>query len=89
MNIDGRLIEAIGKSVLRCNKVVENEWKELSVVFDIGVGHIANSGFLYNGEKVRPISLEIEEEPLLLDNKVFELQSAIEDQCGEKFKQVL
>ncbi|MBB3059780.1 hypothetical protein [Microbulbifer rhizosphaerae] len=89
MNLDKKYIEDIGSLVLNCKKVLENEWTELSVVFDVSEGHIANSGFLYNGEKVRPISLSIENNPLLLDNKIYEFQSAVADQCGSKFKQIL
>ena len=89
MKINDKHVLEIGELVLRCKKVVENDWDLLSVVFDTGEGHIANSGFLYFGDKVRPVSVSIEKEPLLLDDKIFKLRDKIYRQCGEKFKQIL
>ena len=84
-----KLIHEIGELVLRCEKVLANEWELLAFVFDLRDGAISNSGFLYNADKVRPASAGIEDAPLLLDNKIVELQRVIQDECGEQFKQIL
>ncbi|WP_370981209.1 hypothetical protein [Agaribacterium sp. ZY112] len=88
MNIDNEYINEIGELVLRCRKVVQNEWDVLALVFDTAEGHTANSGFLYYGDKIRPISAGIDGEPLLLDLKIEQLRKKIAEDCGAKFKQV-
>ncbi len=65
------------------------KWDFLSFVFDVGEGHIANSGFLYTGDKVIPASASIKGQRKLLSIKIVELQTLIFEQCGEKFKQLL
>ena len=87
--IEDKYILTIGELLLRCKKVIDNEWDLLAFVFDIGDGHIANSGFLYSGEKIRPASASIEDEPLLLDDKIFELQELVAQKFGHKFIQLL
>ena len=83
------IIQDIAQLVRRCDKAVQKEWERLSVVFDIGEGHTANSGFLYIGEKIVPMSAGIDQEPMAIDNKIREFQSAVEEKFGHKFKQLL
>lgn len=87
--IDSSRITEIGELVLQCKKVIENEWESLTLIYDIGEGHTANSGFLYNNEKVRPFSAEIESQPLLLDKKITELSEEIFNKTKGKLKQLL
>lgn len=89
MNIDSKHILELGELTLRCKKVQNNEWELLSFVFDVADGHIANSGFLYTKDKIRPASARIEADPLILDDKIVELRELIFKQCNEKFKQLL
>jgi len=89
MNIDDRDIREIGNLILRCHKVIANEWDSVALVFDISDGHAANSGFLNRGSDVRPVSARIREEPLLLNESLRELQSRVREQCGQDFKQLL
>jgi hypothetical protein len=89
MKVEDRYILDLGALILRCKKVEENEWSLLSIVYDTNEGHTANSGFLYLGEKVRSISVSIENEPLLLRDKIIEFREKIFEQCGQKFKQLL
>jgi len=89
MNIDPKRLSDIAHCVLRCEDIIDNEWELLVVVYEVGDGHIANSGFLYNGEDVLPIITEIEELPLLLDDKIVELREAIYRDCGHQFNQML
>lgn len=89
MNINDKTIFELGELVFSCKKVIENEWDLLAVVYDTGEGYTANSGFLYNKDKIRPISLSIENNPLLLDEKILEFRQKIYEQCGQKFKQLL
>ncbi|WP_370981217.1 hypothetical protein [Agaribacterium sp. ZY112] len=79
----------ISDLILRCKKVIANEWESLTFVFDLGEGHIANSGFLYNGDRVRPVTARISEDPMLLSDTIREFRAAVEGDCGEKFKQLL
>ncbi|MFM2481385.1 hypothetical protein [Celerinatantimonas sp. YJH-8] len=89
MQIDNQIIIEIGKSILRCKKVVENEWDLLAVVFDVVEGHTANSGFLYKGNEVRPMTARIADDMLRLDNQIESLREDIYQQTGSKFKQLL
>ncbi len=89
INIDDRHAAEIGELILRCRKVAENEWDSLALVFDIGDGHSANSGFLYRDDKVRPVSAGIDEDPMLLSNKLRDFQTVVRGQCGQDFKQLL
>ncbi len=89
MNIGDKNIFELGELVFSCKKVIENEWDLLAVVYDAGEGYTANSGFLYKKDKIRPISLSIENNPLLLDDKILEFRQKIYERCGQKFKQLL
>ena len=89
MNIKDETLIEIAGLFLRCKKVEENPWTEFVFVFEFGEGHISNSGFLYNGEKVRPATASIEDEQLLLDNTLEQLREEIYQQCGDKFNQLL
>jgi len=89
MKIDDKYIVEIGGLTLKCKDVVENKWKELTFIFDVAEGHIANSGFLYNGDKVRPASARIKENPLLLNEKINELRDKVYEESGHYFKQLL
>ena len=89
MNIDDKFVMDIGKSILCCKKVVENDWDSLVFVFDAAEGHIANSGFLYSLDSVRPASARIESDPMLLNNQIRDLREKIFDQCNAKFRQML
>ncbi|WP_281649118.1 hypothetical protein [Parendozoicomonas sp. Alg238-R29] len=89
MKISDQLIMEIGSMVLRCEDLMESDWDLVSFVFDVSDGHIANSGFIYVGDDVVPASAEIEDDPLLLDDKIVLLREEVALQCGEKFKQLL
>ncbi|WP_370981212.1 hypothetical protein [Agaribacterium sp. ZY112] len=82
-------IQEISSLVLRCKDVVANDWDGLTFVFDVADGHIANSGFLYSGDKIRPATARIKEEPLLLSGTIKEFRQVVANECGEKFKQLL
>lgn len=89
MNIEDRTLTDIVELFLRCKKVKENPWTELAFVFEFGDGHISNSGFLYNGDSVRPATASIDEEKLLLGDTLSALREDIYQQCGHKFNQLL
>ncbi|MBB3059785.1 hypothetical protein [Microbulbifer rhizosphaerae] len=40
-------IQEIGNFILQYKKVVEHEWQEISFVFDVTDGHMANYGKLW------------------------------------------
>ncbi len=84
-----KYIQEIGQLVLRCEDLCTNSWDSVAVVYDIGDGHTANSGFLYHEERVYPVSLEIEEEPLLLDDTITEFRNELERETGHRFVQLL
>lgn len=79
----------IGELILRCKKVIEREWELLSVVYDTGDGHMAHSGFLYNGDDIDTVTTRIEGEPLLLSDTIKEFREKIFQDSGRKFKQLL
>ena len=89
MNIDNEKVLEIAKCILQCDDVIDNEWHELTFVFDIAEGHIANSGFLYHEDKIRPAVADIEDQPILLEDKIVELRELVFKECGHKFKQLL
>jgi len=89
MNIDDGDILELGELVLRCKKIIDNEWDCLAVVYDTGEGHIANSGFIYKDEVVSPVTTKIENSPLLLGDKILAFREKIYEECGHKFKQLL
>lgn len=89
MNINDEYVHDIGVLILQCEKVINNPWTSLSVVYDTGEGHTANSGFLYTEDSITPISVRIAGQPLLLRNKILELRNVIFEQTGDKFKQLL
>ncbi|WP_022945452.1 hypothetical protein [Pseudoalteromonas ruthenica] len=89
MNIPAERLQYIADLFLRCNKVGQNPWTELAFVFEFSEGHVANSGFLYNGEAVRPASASIEEEPLLLRDTLREFREEVYEQCDWRFIKML
>ncbi|MFK7161351.1 hypothetical protein V6U78_09920 [Marinospirillum sp. MEB164] len=90
MNIDSRYIQELGELILRCEDVVETEsWDALAFVFDVGDGHMANSGFIYVGDKVIPASARPEFDMMALDNKILEFREAIRQACEYEFVQLL
>ena len=90
MNIDPKYIQELGELILRCEDVEETEnWDGLAFVFDVGDGHMANSGFMYVGDKVIPSSAEVESDIMVLDNKILEFREAIRQACGHEFVQLL
>jgi len=89
MNISDETLMEIAQLFLRCRKVKENPWTEFAFVFELGQGHISNSGFLYNEDKVRPATASIEEEKLLLGDALMALREDIFKECGHKFNQLL
>ena len=90
MNIDPKYIQELAELVLRCKRVVESEgWDALAFVFDVNEGHMANSGFLYIGDRIVPASAGIAGEPMALNQKIREFQQAIFEACGHKFVQLL
>ena len=84
-----QLINEIGQLILRCQKVDENDWDSLSVVFDLTDGRISNSGFLYDSKSIKPMTARIDGEVMTIANKIREFQSAVEKKFGYKFKQLL
>ena len=89
MNIEDSYIHDIGMLVSQCDKVVANEWNQLSLVFDLSEGAIANNGFLYNDDKVRPFSARISSKPKELSDKIRDFQAKVAEQSGHRFKQLL
>jgi hypothetical protein len=89
MNINDKYVHDIGVLILQCEKVISNPWNSLSVVYDTGEGHTANSGFLYTEDSITPISVSIAGQRLLLRNKILEFRNVIFEQTGDKFKQLL
>lgn len=89
MNIKDETLAEIAKLFLRCEDVIDNPWTELVFVFEFYEGCTSNSGFLYNGNKIRPACASIEDNELLLDNKLKKLREDIYEQCGHKFNQLL
>lgn len=89
MNINNEHVHDIGVLILQCEKVINNPWISLSVVYDTGEGHTANSGFLYTEDRITPISVSIAGQRLLLRNKILEFRNVISEQTGHKFKQLL
>jgi len=83
------LIKEIGSMILRCNDTQENEWRSLSVVFDLGENHASNSGFLYTTDKIKPMTAGIDGEVMTVVNKIREFQTVVEKKYGKKFKQLL
>jgi hypothetical protein len=83
------LIQDIGNLILKSEDLEESNWDLTSIVFDVSDGNIANSGFKYLGERVSPIIADIEDNPLAIDDKVYEFQAAVEDKFGHKFNQLL
>ncbi|ELR64583.1 hypothetical protein C942_02396 [Photobacterium marinum] len=37
----------------------ENPWTELAFVFEFDEGHVSNSGYLYNGDAIRPATAKL------------------------------
>jgi predicted nucleotidyltransferase len=89
MNIDSKYIFEIVHVILMSEDVKENNWESLSFVFDVADSHIANSGFLYTEDKIRPAVADIDHDPLILDDKIIELREKVFEQCNAKFKQLL
>ena len=83
------LIQEIGSLILRCEDSLEESWDTLSVVFDLGNGYISNSGFMYERDNIIPMIADIEDDPMVLDNKIHKFQAAVEEKFGHKFKQLL
>lgn len=83
------LITGLASLVLKCEDLVDEEWEQASFVFDVRSGSISNSGFIYRNDKAVPAIADIDEEPLSIDNKVLELQQALESESHVKFKQLL
>jgi hypothetical protein len=89
MNIDTKYVLELGNLILRCQKVINNEWEMLSLVYDTDGGHSANSGFLYANEKIRPFSASIEGSPLLVRDSILMFREKIYEETGKYFKQLL
>jgi hypothetical protein len=89
MNNNDEYVHNIGILILQCEKVINNPWISLSVVYDTGEGHTANSGFLYTEGSITPISVSIAGQRLLLRDKILEFRNVIAEQTGRKFKQLL
>lgn len=89
MKIDNKYILDLGSLILQGTDVLNNEWNSLTFVFDVNEGHMANSGFLYKEDSIRPATASIEDDPMALVNKMREFQTVVFQQCGHKFKQLL
>jgi hypothetical protein len=89
MNIDNNLITDIGNLVLQSEDLITTDWDSVSIVFDAGEGHVANSGFIYKDEKIIPAIADIEDKPLILRDKILEIREAIFNSSGYKFSQLL
>ncbi|MGF1691102.1 hypothetical protein [Photobacterium kagoshimensis] len=89
MNIANDDLMNIAQLFLRTEDVNDYEWECCAFVFEFGEGHISNSGFLYNGQKVIPATADIDGERLLLGDTLMALREDIFKQCGHKFIQLL
>ncbi|WP_157576220.1 hypothetical protein [Pseudoalteromonas sp. SW0106-04] len=89
MNIPTERLQYIADLFLRCEDVAENLWTAFTFVFEFNDGHMANSGFIYNAEAVRPASAEIEDDPLLLDDTLLEFREEVYEQCDWRFIKML
>ncbi|TLX50345.1 hypothetical protein CWC31_11885 [Pseudoalteromonas ruthenica] len=89
MNIPQERLQYIADLFLRCKKVKENPWTELAFVFEFNDGHMANSGFLYNGDAIRPATARIEEDMLLLSDTLREFREEVYEQCDWRFIKML
>ncbi len=59
MNIPNEKLINIVLLFLECKKVKENPWTELAFVFEFDEGHVSNSGYLYNGDAIRPATAKL------------------------------
>ncbi|ROQ28850.1 hypothetical protein [Gallaecimonas pentaromativorans] len=89
MKFDNRYIIEIGSLIIQSDDLTTEDWDSVSIIFDVGEGHVANSGFIYLGNDVEPCIAEIDDEPVAIDNKVIEFREHIESVSGHKFKQLL
>ena len=89
MNIPAERLQYIADLFLRCEDVVENPWTAFTFVFEFNDGHIANSGFLYNGDEVEPATARIAEDMLLLSNTLREFREEVYEQCDWRFIKLL
>ncbi len=89
MNINDKYVYDIGELILQCEDVVDSHWQLLSVVYDTGEGHTANSGFLYTEDEISPISVSIPGQRFLLRNTILEFRDVVYEETGHKFKQLL
>lgn len=90
MNVDPKYIQELGELILRCKDVEETEnWDGLAFVFDVGDGHMANSGFIYVGDEGIPASARIKDDRRALNNKIRDFREAIRQACGHDFVQLL
>ena len=83
------MISEIGELILTSPDLQENDWESFSLVYDIGEGHTANSGFLYDNKSIAPFFAESENDPMEIDNQILALQQEIQLTTGHKFKQLL
>ena|SRR5690554_122465 len=79
----------IGELLLQSDKLCLYEWDLFSIVYDIADGHTADSGFLYIGNEVIPVTSRNSNDKRSLPNKIREFRDAMAEQTGKKFKQLL
>ena len=89
MNIPAERLQHIADLFLRCKKVKENPWTELTFVFEFNDGHMSNSGFIYKGDDIRPATARIEEDMLLLSDTLREFREEVYEQCDWRFVKML
>ncbi|TMO50020.1 hypothetical protein CWC05_09980 [Pseudoalteromonas ruthenica] len=89
MNISVERLQQIADLFLRCKDVVGNPWTAFAFVFEFNEGHIANSGFLYNNDKVEPATARIEDDLLLLEDTLLEFREEVYEQCDWRFIKLL
>ncbi|WP_370981210.1 hypothetical protein [Agaribacterium sp. ZY112] len=89
MNIDNRISNEIRDLICQSEDLLSIDWDCCAFVFDTSDGATSNSGFVYYGEKCIPAIADIENSPLVIDEKIQQLRSVVFKECGDKFKQVL
>src|SRR5690554_7746575 len=74
----------IGELLLQSDKLCLYEWDLFSIVYDIADGHTADSGFLYIGNEVIPVTSRNSNDKRSLPNKIREFRDAMAEQTDRK-----
>ena len=89
MQIEQKYVYEIASLIFKADDLNENEWDLATIVYDVGDGHTANSGFLYKNDATQPISAGITGDRLSLKTKIFDFRNEILIKTGKKFRQLL